>query len=75
MEYASEVWSPHYRRNIENLQRFAMRVCLGQWDLKQGELLSASGLTSLETRRVRSCKNVSLVQNFIRHDRLSQPTG
>ncbi len=67
MEYASEVWSPHYRSDIENLekvQRFAMRVCLGQWDLKQEELLSAS---SLETRRVvaRMCHLYKILHDMI----------
>ena len=70
MEYASEVWSPHYRSDIENLekvQRFAMRVCLGQLDLKQEELLSASGLTSLETRRVaaRMCHLYKILHDMI----------
>ena len=67
MEYASEVWSPHYRSDIENLekvQRFAMRMCLGQWDLKQEELLSAS---SLETRRVvaRMCHLYKILHDMI----------
>ncbi len=55
MEYASEVWCPHYKIDIENLekvQRFAIRVCLRQWDLGRDELLSTSGLTTLEKRRL-----------------------
>ncbi len=44
-----------------------MRVCLGQWDLKQEELLSASGLTSLETRRVvaRMCYLYNILHDMI----------
>ncbi len=49
LEYASIVWNPHLKCNIEDLekvQKFAIKVCLKQWDysisyldiLKQAEL-------------------------------------
>ncbi len=36
-------------------QRFAMRVCLRQWDLTQDELLSASGLTLRQEDSLQEC--------------------
>ena len=36
VEYASIVWSPHFKNEVdalEKVQRFALRVCLRQWNL------------------------------------------
>ncbi len=70
MEYASEVWCPHYKidiENVEKVQRFAIRVCLRRWDLGRDELLSASGLTTLEKRRLiaRICNLYKILHEMI----------
>lgn len=68
VEYASAVWSPHYKVDVEGLekgQRFAIRVCLGQWELTHEELLSVSGLPTLKSRRTvaRLCYLFKILNN------------
>jgi len=41
LEYASDVWDPHLKRDIqliENVQKFGLRICSKQWDLGYNEL-------------------------------------
>ena len=54
VEYASIVWSPHFKNEddaLEKVQRFALRVCLRQWNLNHEELLLMSRLPTLRSRR------------------------
>ena len=44
LEYACQVWNPYLTKNIEKLekvQRFALRLCVKQWDLDYPSLLSS----------------------------------
>ena len=57
LEYCSIVWDPYSAKDVEALekvQRFALRVCLKQWDLNQEKMLQASGPDTLADREV-SC--------------------
>ena len=54
VEYASIVWNPHFKNEDDALgkvQRFALRVCLRQWNLSHEELLLMSRLPTLRSRR------------------------
>ena len=54
LEYCSAVWNLHLKGDIaelEKVQKFALRVCMKSWDTSYDELLAASKLPSLESRR------------------------
>ena len=54
LEYACQVWNPYLTKNIEKLekvQRFALRLCVKQWDLDYPSLLFISDLPTLAARR------------------------
>ena len=54
MEYASQVWNPHLKKNIdelENTPKMALRICTRQWDLSYGDLLLNSKILTLAARR------------------------
>ena len=55
LEYAMASWDPFLKKDIElleNVQKFALRVCTKQWDADYSTLLETSGMPSLESRRV-----------------------
>ena len=55
LEYASVVWNPSLKGEIDQLERvqkFALRVCLKSWDTDYEDLLSISNLPSLQKRRM-----------------------
>ena len=55
LEYASQVWSPHINKDItllENVQKFAFKLCTKQWDLVYEQLLVLLDLPRLSTRRL-----------------------
>ena len=54
LEYAAPVWSPEFVKDIcklENVQKFALRVCTKQWDVPYLDLIEKCNLTELKTRR------------------------
>ena len=54
LEYAAIAWNPHLKGEIEaieNVQKFALRVCLKSWDSDYNELLRVSNLPPLHKRR------------------------
>ncbi len=54
-EYAAPVWSPHLvkdRDSLENVQKFALRMCHKNWDVGYQELVELSELPTLENRRL-----------------------
>ena len=54
MEYASQVWNPHLKKNIdelENTQKMALRICARQWDLSYGDLLLNSKILTLAAQQ------------------------
>ena len=58
LENAVQVWNPHLSKDIkklESVQKFALRMCLKRWDSSYDDLLDASKLTRLSTRRKFLC--------------------
>ena len=54
LEYASPVWDPYHKTEIEaieNVQKFALKMCLKSWSTNYQQLLLEASLPSLETRR------------------------
>ena len=54
LEYASQVWSPHLIKHINQLelvQKFTLKTCLKQWNSSYQDLLQMSSLSDLATRR------------------------
>ena len=54
LEYACQVWNPHLAKDVEKLekvQKFALKVCVKQWDLDYTSLLFICALPTLATRR------------------------
>ena len=54
LEYGVEVWNPYLHKDIaalENVQKFALRVCFKKWSLNYQDLLELSHLQSLQDRR------------------------
>ena len=63
LEYASQVWDPHLNRDVdslENVQKFALRVCQKSWSAPYHELLNSTNVHKLSTRR----KNAKLCQLY-----------
>jgi len=68
-EYAAPVWDSHLLSDInslENVQKFALRVCCKQWDTACSELLSWSNVPSLENRRLylKLCHLFKIINNI-----------
>jgi hypothetical protein len=54
LEYAAAAWDPFLRKDInliEDVQRFALKVCLKSWNANYNELLEQSHLPTLQARR------------------------
>ena len=54
LEYACQLWDPYLRKDIdrlENVQKFACKVCLGAWNLSYDEMLQKLCLPRLDSRR------------------------
>ena len=55
LEYAAPIWDPHLVKDIiklENVQKFAMKMCSKQWDMGYQDLLELSQLPTLQNRRL-----------------------
>ena len=70
LEYASDVWDPHLQRDIQlikNVQKFGLRICSKQWDLRYDKLLSNFSLPNLQARRLhhKLCTMFRIVHNLI----------
>ena len=53
-EYAVPVWDPHQQGHInslEKVQKFALKVCTGKWNVDYDSLLNSCKLPTLVTRR------------------------
>ena len=54
LEYGAQVWHPYLSKDIqaiENVQRFALRICSKKWNLSYWELLDMFQLPYLENGR------------------------
>ena len=55
LEYASSVWNPYLQQNIntlEDVQRFALRMCYNHWDQAYSQLLQLFNIPSLSECRL-----------------------
>ena len=69
LEYAAPVWSPELIKDIsklENVQKFALRVCTKQWNLPYIDLIEKCNLTELRTWR--NYLSLSLLHKIINED-------
>ena len=51
LEYGAEVWHPHLIKDIqalENVQKFALRICSKQWQMSYPDLLNHFQIPTLE---------------------------
>ena len=54
LEYAAQVWDPYMTKDVsklENVQKFALKVCLNGWNLSYHQLEDRSNLPMLQNRR------------------------
>ena len=54
LEYAAPVWDPHQLgliKCLENVQKFALKVCTKSWNVDYESMLTSCNLTSLASRR------------------------
>lgn len=54
LEYASIVWDPHLvkdTQSLEQVQKFALRMCFRDWSCQYETLLNRARLPTLSTRR------------------------
>ena len=70
LEYASPVWNPHLKKDIkqlEEVEKFALKMITRQWDLGYQNLLELVELTPLQERRVQSslCTMFKLFMVFV----------
>ena len=73
LEYAAPVWSPEFVKDIcklENVQKFALRVCTKQWDVPYLDLIEKCNLPELKTRR--NCLGLGLLYKIVNEDCLSK---
>ena len=68
LEYAASAWDPNLKKDVtllEEVQKFALKVCTKHWDLNYDELLSLSHLPTLQSRRQTSklCLLYKIVNN------------
>ena len=64
LEYASAIWDACDIALLENVQKFALRVCFREWRMGYFDLLDLSGLSSLSDRSLfKLCLLFKLVHN------------
>ena len=67
MEYASSVWDPYLKKNIdaiEHVQKFALKVCQKDWHSDYDTLLNSANVPPLAARRkaLKLCQLFSILQ-------------
>ena len=48
LDYAASIWSPHMKKDMENVQKFALRMATRNWDSSYQDLLELVDLPTLE---------------------------
>ena len=65
LEYASCVWDPYLRKdinNIEKVQAFALKICLKEWYVNHDALVETASIPTLENGDSTS-SNASCIQH------------
>ena len=70
LEYATAAWDPYLIKDVtelEEVQKFALRVCTKTWSANYDSLLTQTNLPSLQTRRQRAklCSLFNIVKENI----------
>ena len=70
LEYACQVWNPYLKKETEQLekvQRFALRMCMKQWDASYSDLLELFATPTLADRRkyLSLCVMYTIVHNQV----------
>ena len=68
LDYASIVWNPHLKgeiESLENVQKFALQVCLKSWDSEYNALLRVANLPPLHKRQAQLslCHLYKIIRN------------
>ena len=66
LECICAVWDPHYKESIDRLkrvQRFALKVCFGNWTGTYEDLSTCANIPALGTRR--KMLKLSLLYSFL----------
>ena len=69
LEYAAPIWSPEHTKDItmlENVQKFALRVCTKQWNSSYDDLIAFCNVPKLGQRR--SLLSLGLLHKIINGD-------
>ena len=69
LEYAAAAWDPFLKKDIdllEDVQKFALKVCIKSWNRNYEELQSMTHLSSLQSRRqkFKLCHIFNIINNF-----------
>ena len=69
IEYACEVWDPYLQKDcymLEQVQKFACKVCLKRWSIPYHDMLSQLHIPSLKDRRksMRLCTLYKIIHGF-----------
>ena len=54
LEYAAPVWDPHQHGQIDSLekvQKFALKMCIGNWNMGYDDMVNSCSLPTLDHRR------------------------
>ena len=78
LEYASQVWHPYKTKEstmIENVQKFALRVCSKNYSATYTELLELNNLPTLENRRIllQLCSLYKIINNLVHFPHILLP--
>lgn len=49
LEYVSSIWHPHFKKHrmqLENVQKFALKICTKRWHISYSELLMYADIPS-----------------------------
>ena len=69
LEYAAAAWDPFLKKDIdllEDVQTFALKVCIKSWNRNYEELLSMTHLSTLQSRRqkFKLCHIFNIINDF-----------
>ncbi len=77
LEYACAVWYPFRTKDLDKLeavQKFAARVCTGNWRAGYPDLLSSTSIPTLTNQSLKTkfatCSKYYMASQFFHHDQL-----
>ena len=75
LEYATCVWDPYLRKNINNIEKvqaFALKICLKEWHINYEVLIETASIPTLEKRRqyLKQCQLYSIINGLSSYESL-----